>query len=76
MPTTYYSDHLPLRGCLSPDATRYTMSYVTQAGRHEDCFDESMTLRELKPFNNVLKFSVKTKEKYHHAFKDSVGKVI
>jgi hypothetical protein len=70
-----FSDRLPLRGCLEHDVTRYALSYISQAGRHEECFDESVTLREMKPFKNILKFSMKTREKQHTMFKINVGEV-
>jgi hypothetical protein len=43
-------------------------------GHLEDVIDETKTLRELKPFQNIIKFSKKIKHKgqYHH-LKEKVG---
>jgi len=64
-----------LRGCLTPDASHYSLSYVgANNGRREDCLDETKTLRELKPFQNLLKFSKRAKGRSHYRFKQHVGK--
>ena len=73
---------MPLRGCLNPDANHYSVSYVSQqSGRCEECFDERVTLRELKPVRFpslpfALKFSLRKKELAHQMFKRQVGKLI
>ena len=66
---------MPLRGCLNPDATSYTVSFVSStSGMLEEVLDENKSLRELKPFKNILKFSKKIKYRgqYHH-LKEKIG---
>jgi hypothetical protein len=47
---------------------------IFNEGHLEDVIDETKTLRELKPFQNIIKFSKKIKHKgqYHH-LKEKVG---
>ena len=46
---------------------------MTYSGRREECIDEMKTLREIKPFRNILKFSKKTKDAGHYQFRQHVG---
>ena len=72
------SEKLPLRGCLNPDAGSYVVSFVSLAtGVLEEVIDETKTLRELKPFKNILKFSkrIKYRGQYHH-LKEKVGETM
>jgi hypothetical protein len=48
---------------------------LSSKGILEEVTDESKTLRELKPFKNILKFSKRTRNRgqYHH-LKEKVGK--
>ena len=70
----YISDSVPLRGCINPDVRKYSISYVTQQGIRQEIIDETKTLRQLKPFKNVLKFGLKSKNKELYLFKKHIGK--
>ena len=69
-------DSVPLRGCINPDVRKYSISYVTQQGIRQEMTrqDEMKTLRQLKPFKNVLKFGLKSKNKELYLFKKHIGK--
>ena len=69
-------DSVPLRGCINPDVRKYSISYVTQQGIRQEMTrqDETKTLRQLKPFKNVLKFGLKSKNKELYLFKKHIGK--
>ena len=66
---------MPLRGCLNPDASSFVVSFVSSTtGMLEEVVDETKSLRELKPFKNILKFSkrIKYRGQYHH-LKEKIG---
>ena len=63
-----------MRGWLKREASKYTISYVTQKGSRQEILDETKTLRQLKPFKNVLKLSSKSKNKELYLFKKHIGK--
>lgn len=66
-------ENLPLRGCLNPDGSHYQVKYVTSEGHLTECFDERKSLREIKPFQNILKFVKKSKDRGHYQFRQHVG---
>ena len=70
-----FLEAVPLRGCINPDSEKYNISYVTHQGKRQDILDETKTLRQLKPFKNVLKFSLKSKNKELYLFKKHIGKL-
>ena len=70
----FLPDSVPLRGCINPDVRKYCISYVTQQGIRQEIIDETKTLRQLKPFKNVLKFGLKSKNKELYLFKKHIGK--
>ena len=70
------SERVPLRGCLNPDGKRYIISYINQEGSRQDIWDETKTLRQLKPFKNVFKFGVRSKNKQVSHFKTYIGKFL
>ena len=73
-PSLLNLERLPLRGCLHPDGHHYSVSYVTAAGRVEDCDgDEARTLRQIKPFQNTLRFARKTRDVGQYKFRRDVG---
>lgn len=74
--TATNDERLPLRGCLTPDAECYLLTYVSQQGRREEVLDETKTLRELKPFKNILKFAKRSKDQNQYQFKKNVGRLI
>ena len=48
---------------MNPDGGHYNLIYVNEVNaKAEECIDETKTLREIKPFQNLLKFCKKTKE--------------
>ncbi|XP_059078692.1 phosphatidylinositol 4,5-bisphosphate 3-kinase catalytic subunit beta isoform-like isoform X2 [Tigriopus californicus] len=69
-------ERLPLRGCLNPDGSHYTLKYVSSNGEIETCYDEAKTLRELKPFQNLLKFEHRVKDQDLYEFRNQIGKLI
>ena len=70
------SEHLPLKGCLNPDANVYSVSFISQEGKREEVLDEQKSLRELNPFMNILKFTLRRKNQAQHSFKIHVGQLI
>ena len=53
------------------------MSYISQqSSQQEDVIDENKSLRELKPFKNILKFNVRRRNQAQHMFKKQVGQLI
>ena len=62
-----------MRGCLNPDGSYYRVTYVSPKGKLEECFDETKTLRELKPFQNILKFARRSKDRGHYQFRHHAG---
>lgn len=67
------SERLPLRGCLNPDGNHYVLMYISQSGRLEECFDETKTLRQLKPFKNILKFGKRQRDQDHYHVRKHIG---
>ena len=61
---------------LNPDARKYRLTYINQNGFRDEVFDERKTLRELKPFKNILKFVYRPKTVDNSNFKRFIGKII
>ncbi len=61
---------------MNPDAKAYYVTYVSQQGSKEEVIDEFKTLRELRPFLNILKFNLRNKDRAQHMFKKQVGHLI
>ena len=66
-------ERLPLRGCLNPDGNHYMLMYVSQSGRLEEVYDETKTLRQLKPFKNILKFGRRQRDPDHYQVRKHIG---
>ena len=71
-----FSEQFPLRGCLNPDSNGYYVTYVSQEGSNEEVIVESKTLRQLNPFQNILKLNYRNRDRAQYMLKKQVGQLI
>ena len=66
---------MPLKGTLRADWKKYSITFSTHEGFRETASDEK-TIRELKPFKNVLKFGYLPEGQATNDFKRLLGERI